>query len=72
MSRGPSVRHRVSDAPPNSEFQAAAIGRLFRRLNPYADPQEIDVDSYLDPSLHLDENIEIFERAYPQYAWRAE
>lgn len=45
---------------------------MFRRLNPDADPSEIDVDSYLDPSLHMDENIEKLERAYPMYRWSAE
>lgn len=73
MSRGPLRRHvERGGGPANSEFQAAAIGRVFHQLNPDADAQEIDVDSTLDPSLHIDENIEVFERRYPQYLWRAE
>jgi hypothetical protein len=72
MGRRPTRHVEHGGGPANPQFQAAAIGRLFGRLNPETDPSEIDVSSYLDPTLHLDENIEVFERAYPMFRWKAE
>lgn len=53
-------------------FQEAAIRRLFSTLNPGVSQSAIDFSAYIDPSLHMDENIEKLESQYPYYEWRAE
>ena len=58
--------------PPSKEFQEEAARRLFKRLNPEADPGDIDFSAHIDETLSLEENIDKLEKAYPMYVWRGE
>jgi len=47
----------------------AAI-RLFKKLNPTADPSAIDWVGVWDPTLTYSENLEALRRNYPMFRWR--
>jgi hypothetical protein len=45
---------------------------MFSQLNPGEDPASVDFTAYVDPSLHMDENIDKLESQFPVYYWRAD
>ncbi len=68
----PPIRREPRDEEPaNKPFQIAAIRRMFQQLNPEIDSQTVDFSSYVDPSLHMPENIAILREAFPTYRWEA-
>ena len=75
-SRGTKPKHITRDVrenkPANKPFQVAALRRIFSKLNPTVGNDVVDFESYVDPSLHMSENIEVLKRAYPVYRFEAE
>jgi hypothetical protein len=54
---------------PPKNFQIAFLKRIFRLLNPTADPEEIDWEHTVDETLTIPENREKLAKAYPGYRW---
>lgn len=66
----------MSPSPPRilpPVLQVKHLKRIFSKLNPDIDPQEVDWDitgrGPLDPTAPLAENRQNMENAYPQYTW---
>jgi len=57
--------------PPNKGFQIATLKRIFKSLNPNADPQVIDFE-LLDDHLTIKENLDGFAVLYPEFKWQVE
>jgi len=51
-------------------LQIKLLKTRFRKLNKFADEQEIDWESYVDETLTYRENLRTLEYAYPKYLWR--
>lgn len=54
------------------EFQIRTLQGIFTGLNPGADPDVIDWESYVDSELTLPENAGVLRTRYPEYRWSKE
>jgi len=59
----------LSERIPSKKFQIAFLKRLFTLLNPGVDPELIDWEAVIDPTLRIPENRERLAKAYPMYTW---
>ena len=52
-------------------LQKYMILKIFKKFNPDADPQNLDLES-LDSTCELTENLDDMKNEYPQYVWEDE
>jgi len=55
--------------PMPESLQIYKLRKIFESLNPYADEQEIDWESFLDSTLTFPENRRIFSENYSKFEW---
>jgi len=49
-------------------LQVWSLKRLFNKLNPKGDFDDIDLD-YIDPTAQFFENVKVIKEAHPRYRW---